>query len=317
MDFLSPRQHRSLENTVSQIQSEHEKSQNLKRKIEDINNKLIISNLSKLKLIQKIGHINVKIFSDIVELFNLYRDEIKEDISRFLKYENCKFYMVEIFITNALQIKLKDMNWSLWLSIKSKTKRICKTIEIKQHTIPIIEILPIDLKTIECEVSASIILQSENSLTYLPLDKVSVDIAYHFEMSKKNKILSTERKVLEITKCHNPSLNILEIRKPPLIEYRFLTKVDSRTFINLFIQNCYHKMDLELFSELTNDTKNNFVLKFSTGLEKHSVSFNKESKILTLRSNILDMIRLKHYFWSEDTLEIRDGDKLRNNLKVR
>ncbi|XP_048520433.1 uncharacterized protein LOC109533089 [Dendroctonus ponderosae] len=133
-------------------------------------------------------------------------------------------------------------------------------------------------------------------------------------MVKKPKNVSIEKMNCEIAKSYNLELK-LESNKQRLLEYKFLTKIDGKEFLKWLIQNCYHKMDLELFSEFANDSKTNVVIKFSTGVEKHSVTFNKETKVATLRSNVSDLKRLKIYFWNDNTVDTGDRPKVMAALK--
>lgn len=316
MNFLSSGQIQKYESILSKIEYEQERFKQLTQEIERAKNELIIHKLSKLKPPQQVGHINVKVFSDIVELFDLYDDQIKEPASTFFTRENSKFYLIEIFITNALVKKLKGISWTLFISVKYNNVCVNKTIIMKECDTPIVELLAIADNVIDCEVSASIVLPSKDNLIILPLSTVIVDISYHFEMIKKSKNFSIEKINCKIAKIYNLEQK-LERTKPRLPEYQFLTKIDGKEFLKLLIQNCYHKMDLELFSEFANDSKTNVVIKFSTGVEKHSVTFNKETKVVTLRSNVSDLKRLKIYFWNDNTVDTGDRPKVMAALKVR
>ncbi|CAG9767474.1 unnamed protein product [Ceutorhynchus assimilis] len=315
MDFLSSSQLTMYESIIAQIQIEHEKSQKLKQEIEKANSNLIISSLSKLKLPQKLGHVNVKIFSDVMELFNLYSEDITDSFQDLMRHKNVKFYMVEVFITNSLQKHLKYMNWSLLISIKHRNETFSKTIPVKHFKIPIIEVVPVDQKIIDCQVSVSIISHTKDNLTCVLLDKVNVDISYHFEMLRKFKHkMSKERQIVEISKCYNSS-NFKNKYKPLLVEYKFLTKIDHREFLNLLIKNCYHNIDIEEFSDLiANDSKNDVTVKLSTGSAKHSVTFKKELKSITLESNVSDMVKLKNYFWKKDTVKVEDEKEMKKRF---
>ncbi|ENN80931.1 hypothetical protein YQE_02637, partial [Dendroctonus ponderosae] len=314
MHFLSPGQIQKYESILDKIEHEQEQFKQLTQEIERVKNELIIHKLSKLEPSQQVGYINVKVFSDIVELFHLYDDQIKEPASTFFIHQNSKFYLIEVFITNALVKKLKGINWTLFISVKYDNVCVNKTIIIKECDTPIVELLAIDENVIDCEVSASIVLPSKDNLIILLLSTVIVDISYHFEMVKKPKNVSIEKMNCEIAKSYNLELK-LESNQQRLLEYKFLTKIDGKEFLKLLIQNCYHKMDLELFSEFANDSKTNVVIKFSTGVEKHSVTFNKETKVATLRSNVSDLKRLKIYFWNDNTVDTGDRPKVMAALK--
>ncbi|XP_066258003.1 uncharacterized protein [Euwallacea similis] len=316
MDYLSNSQLQSYEILINKIDQQHETYQKLTREIQKLNNELTIANLTKLKRSFKIGHINVKIFSDLTDLFNLYRDEIQQSISEFCKSVNCKFYLIEVFITETLQKKLEGLSCSLWICLKYQGTSVNKTMNIEDKiNVPLMQVLAINQSVVDCEVSVFLRLNSNDRLTMVNLDSVKIDISYHFESSKKSKYMSKEKKILNAAYSYdndNFLLN-LKLHKPILMEFQFLTKIDNKALIDLFIKNCYHKLDIEQFSELAADSKGNFVLKFSTGAQKHSLTLDKESRVVTLKSNPADLEKLKEYF--ESAIQVRDRSKIDEALK--
>ncbi|XP_066154032.1 uncharacterized protein [Euwallacea fornicatus] len=316
MDYLSNSQLQSYESVINKIDQQHETYQKLTRQIQKLNNELTIANLAKLKHKFKIGHINVKIFSDLADLFNLYRDEIQQSLYEFCKSVNCKFYLIEVFITETLQKKLEGLSWSLWICLKYQGTCVNKIVNIEDKiNIPLMYVLAIDQGVVDCTVSAFLRLNSEDRLIMVNLDNVKIDISYHFETSKKSKHLSKDRKILN-TACSYDNDNFLlnlDLHKPLLMEFQFLTKINNKALIDLFIKNCYHKLDIEQFSELAGDPKGNFVLKFSTGAQKHSLTLDKVSRIVTLKSNLTDLRKLKEYF--ESAIQVRDQRKIDETLR--
>jgi len=315
MNCLSPSQLRSYEHILDQIQSEHNKSEKLRQDIEKEKTKLILSSLANSKQQHKIAHINVKIFSDIFELFSLYKDEVNNDISNFLTCEDSKFYLVEVFITNSLSKKLKNLDCSLNFSVRNDSFYSCKTIEVKDISLPIFTILAVDRNVINCELSVTLMLLEENNHFCVHLGTVTCDISYHFEINRTPKVTNKNRTICEISKIHNPDFDYDEICKPLCLEYQFLSNLNSKDFIKLFIQNCYHKIDLECFSELSNNSKNQFVLKFSTGQEKHSVNWDRNSNVITLKSNSKGLIELKKYFCKASFFRPKNEENMMKDIK--
>lgn len=320
MEYLSEQQIRKYEDIIKQIQAEHEIYQNLSTEIAKLNNELIFSCLASQSSL-KLGHVKVKVFSDILELFTLYRDELKLDnLSVYSKLESKKFYLLEIYITESLQDKLKGLDWSLWAYIQSNdTTTVNKSVKITECETPILCIIPVDNTVINCTVVANLQLISNEKLLVVCLDRVEVDVSYHFETIKhhKHKKLNKNKQIIAINKSYNPeNVNLESVHKPLIAEYKFVTKLTNQDLLRLFIKNCYHNVDIELMSEFSSDSKDNLVIKFACGFSKYSLSLNKTQRVITLKGDCTNLSKVKNYFCNATTVDVKMV-KRQKILKVR
>ncbi|KAJ8954756.1 hypothetical protein NQ314_007026 [Rhamnusium bicolor] len=235
------------------MKTEFEQYDHLKKELDKENDNIIISQLVNSKLNQKVSHVNVKVFNDIVELFNLYHGELKSGFHKRLK-------------------------WLLSITVRTENLYVNKTVSIT-NKIPILEIFPIEENIINCVVEASLILPANEKWTVIKLDTIHVDISYHFQTYKETrKLESKANNVLHVTKCYNEELNIQNFKKPLLLEYKLVCHVENNHFIQSVLRNCYHQLEIELFSELGNDTDSEFILQFTSGVEKHILIYDKKRK---------------------------------------
>ncbi|KAL1502348.1 hypothetical protein ABEB36_007502 [Hypothenemus hampei] len=150
-----------------------------------------------------------------------------------------------------------------------------------------------------------------DNLVLIPLDKIIVDISFHFERKSPRagvREKSKYHKLLQIAKGYYTSEKLEEIAKPLWVEYQFKIKLNNKEFLAHFLKNSYHQIEIENFSGLENDAKGNIFFKFTTGNSKHSFTFNKDSRVITLKSNIFDMVKLKHYLCNENTIKIENSE---------
>lgn len=322
MEYLSEQQIRNYEDIIKQIQAAHETYQKLSAENAKLNNELIFSTLASSKSSLKLGHVKVKIFSNILELFTLYQDEIKFDnLSIYSKLEGKKFYLLEIYITEPLRDKLKGLDWSLWVYVQCNDgTTVNKSIKMTDCDTPTLCIIPVDNSVVNCTVVANLQLISNEKLLVVCLDRVEVDISYHFESVKhnKHKRINKNKQIIAITKSYNPNnVDLESVNKPLIAEYKFVTKLTNQDLLRLFIKNCYHNVDIELMSEFSSNGKDNLVIKFACGFSKYSLSLNQTRRVITLKGDHTNLSKLKNYFCNETTVDTKEMVKKQKVLKVR
>nr|XP_023024667.1 uncharacterized protein LOC111512748 isoform X2 [Leptinotarsa decemlineata] len=118
MESITSEQLSQYEKIMEQISNELKKSDELRKQLEKENDRIILYNLIKQRVSQKLSSTSLKIFHNIVHLLSLYEDEIQMDIGDLLTCQNCKYYLIEVYIAKALFQKLKDERW---MTIKLET----------------------------------------------------------------------------------------------------------------------------------------------------------------------------------------------------
>lgn len=323
MEYLSEQQIRNYEEIIKQIQAEHETYQKLSEENAKLNNELIFSILANSKSSLKLGHVKVKVFSDILELFALYQDELKFDnLSVYSKLESKKFYLLEIYITQSLWEKLKGLNWSLWVYVQYHDgTTVNKSVKMTDCETPTLCVIPVDNSVINSTVVANMQLISNETLLVVCLDRVEVDVSYHFESVKRNnnhKKVNKNKQIIAISKSYNPNnVHLDSVSKPLIAEYKFVTKMTNQDILKLFIKNCYHNVDIELMSEFSSNSKDNLVIKFACGFSKYSLSLNKTQRVITLKGDCTNLSKLKSHFCNQTTVDAKEMVKRQKVLKVR
>lgn len=238
----------------------------------------------------------MKVFNDLFEIYKLYHGDLsKNTFHKLIQYEGYKFYLIEIHIANSIQKKISEFECGIGICVRGTNILINRTVQYKNVS-PIIEIVPVEETIVDCIVETYLILQFNNSLIKLDLQTVVLDISYHFhtflENSKSNNL---NKKILQINKHYNQS-DIDQLRRPILTENVFHSQITSEELIKLFLNHSYHLLDIDLFSEFTNNDLNTFSVYFSTGYNKHLLTFDPKNKKIIISCNIDDMLILKSHF---------------------
>lgn len=295
MDFISENQLQKYEAIISTIEEYFEENKRLKNILEIENNKIFLQKLSRNNIISKLSHINVKIFRNVMDIYFLYEKESLTPYEHLKMYANVKFYLIEVYLTKLLLQKLRNLQWSLQVTISHDNTCTSKVINA-MHKGDIIDIVPIDESVINSVLHVDLIVQLGDQMTVINLDKTKIDISYHFSSSsyKKNE-LSRTQKLLNITKLYNPN-SIIDKCALPILDYEMILDIDVQEFMSVFIKNCYHSVNLDAFEEMVNASSNNVEFTLVYGQQqKYSINFNKNKVIIS--AHYMDLYLLKKYFY--------------------
>ncbi|VEN47914.1 unnamed protein product [Callosobruchus maculatus] len=314
MDFLTSEQLHQYQDIIDQINSAFAEKDRLKKQQELINNKIIVQNLTSSRAVQKVAHVNLKIFSKASDVMKLYEDEIQSN--SVFKSENCKYYVVEIYIMNALLQKLCVEQWFLNVCVHHKNMYISKTVKLRNSS-PIIEVIPVYEEVIESILQVTLV-PTDNRQSTVSLDQQRIDISYHFEMYKKGRHKSnTAQKFLQINKLYNDNNELRELLNQPQ-EFSLCCQAKSSNFKADFLKNCYHNIGIEQFSNFEDEPSDfsiQFVCKYS---KAEAIISSHEVKI---KCSIADLDLLKQYFYSllkkYKTLGLTEEAKLQEIEKIK
>nr|CAI5824193.1 unnamed protein product [Callosobruchus analis] len=290
MDFLTSEQLHQYQDIMDQINSAFAEKDRLKKQLELINNKIIIQNLTSSRAVQKVAHVNLKIFSKASDVMQLYEDEIKDTSA--IKTENCKFYLAEVYLTNALLQKLCVEEWFLNICVHHKNMYISKTVKLR-NTSPIIEVIPVDEDVIESILQVTLV-SKDNRQGIINLDQKHIDISYHFEIYKKGRHKSSAvQNRLQINKIYNDDNELRELLNQPQ-EFSLHCQAKSSDFKTDFLNNCYHNIGIEQFSNFGEDPSD-FCIQFICKYSKADIIVSSHE--VKIKCSIADLSLLKQYFY--------------------
>lgn len=314
MDFVSEIRIETYETIINNIEACFEEKKRLKNILENEENKIFLQKLKNKNMISKLSQVNVKIFRNIMEIYSLYeKDIISYDALNM--QANCKFYLIEIYLTKLLLQKLCNVSWSLLITIFHENGHTCKVINAI-NKLCIMDVIALDDSIIDCVLEADLILELEDQLVIIKLDKIDLDVSYHFStcLYMKNQSNRTQN-IINLTKCYNV---IIDVDKYFLPELHFELKLDVEIsdFMKAFVKNCYHSVNLDIFEEFVhaNINKIEFTL-FYGQQQKYFITFSKQTVIIF--ANYVDLYLLKRYVYQifHDHNKHRNYQEL-NTIKV-
>ncbi|KAG5893658.1 hypothetical protein JTB14_028812 [Gonioctena quinquepunctata] len=306
MESISPEQLYKYGEIIEQINNAFKKSEKLKKQLETENDKIVLFNLMKHRMNQKLSYTSVKIFSNLLSLLTLYEDELQTEIVELLRYQNCKFYLIEVYTAKALTQKLKEMDCVISISIKTKNRCLNKSVNMNNR-LPLVEVIPVDENVVDCSIETHLIFPTESWMT-LKLDTVNVNVSHHLQTSKKTDN-RRNNEILQLSKRYNEYLDFKQFKEEMQLEYEIRCEINPSQFVEAILKNSYHNLGIEHFTGITNDDNNEFILKLSHGLGKHEIMYNKKNKI-RIKSNVRDLQRLKNYFFEV----FRDQSQIQSKL---
>lgn len=292
MDFITEFQLQNYESVINSIQEHFEDNKKLKIILENENNKIFLQKLRKNNMISKLTQVNVKIFRNVFDLYFLYDKEIPSYES-LKTIENCKFYLIEIYLTKLLLQKLRNIKWSLLITVFHENGCTSKVIKAL-NKMCIRDVLLIEENIIECVIEVDLIMELDQKVV-VNVNKTEIDISYHFSsiFYSKQERNRTEN-FLNITKLYNEGSDFDKCLLP-MLNYELKLNIDVQNFIKMFITNCYHSMNIELLEEFDGENKNKIDFTIYHGQqEKYSIIYNKHIVLIT--ANYLDLHLLKKYF---------------------
>uniref|UniRef100_A0A6P7HA36 Uncharacterized protein LOC114346163 n=1 Tax=Diabrotica virgifera virgifera TaxID=50390 RepID=A0A6P7HA36_DIAVI len=319
MEYISLSAFKKYENIIKEINKEYERNSELSEELKQEHNNIIIHNLIKSGLSHKLSHVSVKIFTDILDLFNLYGEDLTQNIHECLE-EGCKYYLIEIYLAEELLNKLCKKDWFINLSIENNDDfYISKSINLKKKTM--VEILAVPEDIIESTLVAYLI-NTTNKWTSVKLDTLHINISYHFSKYKRKQKNKPIDDILQLTTLYNKDSNISAIKEVPSIPYQITCPgLDKHKFIEIMTKNCYHNLDIELFADLLNDSKKDFTIQIGTNFSKIEITFNRSDTVKML-TNVSDLEMSKRYFLEmfhqdrNQSVEVTGLFEVKNSLAI-
>lgn len=289
MEYINPTLLQKYETIINEINIEHEKFKQLEEELQHENNNLVVYNLVKSGTLEKLSHIDVKIFNTVTELLNLYAEDLDKTILQHKKY--CKYYLVEIYFTKLLLDKLSKPDWLVSVSVHCDTFHLSKSVKLPRKSQTIMEIFPIMESISDCTVDAYLINTKNQSMVF-KLDSVNIDISYYFYKYRRsyNKLYDS----LYLTKLYNKSLDINCLKDLPPLMYQLTLPLEKQKFIETVLNNSYHNLDVEMFGDLHNENKKDITIQIGANFNKIEVVFNHDN--MKIKGNYKDLQKLKKYF---------------------
>lgn len=299
MEFITSEYLEKYEKILQKIHNEYEACKQLEKQIKNENNKIVAANLAKHEdMKNKVFRVNVRVFDSVFEIFDHY-GSVWDDL---LDYKNCKFYLVEVYVSTVFQDKLAEQRWILNIKLNSTNKIVCQSLNLKSeaYTYPLIAILPIESSEKVCKVEATLTLPSSDFWTSINLQDVEIDVSYHFKISNENiyKSKSLTMNVIDICKSYCKNSNILQsLNNKNIREATFLYSTTVIDLLKFLIWNSYHRVDPEMFSALQKSDTLNFEVKtHNLDTDTIQICFNPQDNILKITTTIQLLYELKKYF---------------------
>lgn len=315
MNFISDNQLQKYESIIKSIEQNFEENRRLKSVLENENNKIFLKKLRNNNTVFKLSQVNVKVFPNLIDLYTLYDKNIPP-YENFKSYMNCKFYLIEIYLTELLIQKLRNLKWYLLVTVYHENGCCSKVINANNKTC-IMDVIPVEETIINCNIETDLFLQLEDQMSAIKLDKTQTDISYHLSSSTyTRRELNRTHILTNITQLHNPTIEIEKLLLPILC-YEIRLHVDVTEFLKILVQNCYHLMNLEIYNELESGNKSKMEFTLCYGQQqKYSITCNDQS--LTISANYHDLYLLKQYFYKVLHNHKQEGNYAElNDLKVR
>lgn len=293
MDFESDNQLETYETIISSIEGCFEENKRLKNILENEENKIFLQKLKNKDMISKLSQVNVKVFRNVIEIYSLYEKDIISHDSLNMQ-TSCKFYLIEIYLTKLLLQKLRNVSWSLLITIFHENGHTCKVINAT-NKICIMDVITLDDSIIDCVLETDLFLELEDQLVVIKLDKTEIDVSYHFSTLLYMKNQSNRvQNIINVTKLYNA----IDIDKYflPKLHYELKLDVEISDFMKAFITNSYHAVNLDTFEEIVNVNTNKIEFTLFYGQQcKYSITVSKQNVIIL--ANYVDLYLLKRYFY--------------------
>ncbi|CAG9858090.1 unnamed protein product [Phyllotreta striolata] len=290
MEVVSNSSLNKYETIINEINDEHEKSDHLNDQLKRENNNLILYNLIRSTAISKLCYLNVQIFNNLVDLYDLYGSELDKNALQEVYNKYCKYYVVEVYVTKHLVQKLTASD-RLILSIQGDDLYTSKSLQLTHDAQTILEVFPVDASITNCIVDAFLV-NMETSVVF-KLDFVHIDVSYHFDKynrKSENKV----HHILQLSGLYNEQINA-SILKNCSISYEMQSLIDRRIFIEILMQNAYHNLS-SMLSDKDDTDKSDFAINMDSGFWKIELTHNRNNRI-KIKGNYLDVWRLKRYFF--------------------
>lgn len=303
MEYITADHLENYETILQKIDSEYEICQQLEKQIKRENDKIVAANIALYEdmIRNKLFKVNVRVFDSVFEIFD-YFNSMSNGIEELLQFKNCKFYLVEVYVSTAFQDKLADQKWVLNIKIKSLKKVVSQSLNLKSEafTYPLVAILPFDSSERNCTVETSLLLPSKDMWTTVTLENVDIDISFHFKINKANNCIEKSKStdIINICNCYHKDSNYLQgLTTQNITESTITCNSNVSSFLKYLIKNSYHRVDVDMFSTLetskylnleirTDDSPNDVIL----------IHFNPDEKVLKIKASVSVLHEIKKFF---------------------
>lgn len=306
MEHISPNCLEKYENILQQIDNEYKKCQEIRKQVENVHNKIIAAGiaLKQTNIQQKLFKIKVKVFGSVFEIHDVLEHDIPNShFQELLSYKNHKFYVIEVFASQVFQTKMLHQNWVFNVCIKNSKHAVTRSMTLKRNFLqPLCMIVPFSNSLETCVVDTYLTLPSNSFWAILKLQSVVVDISYHFESNKEMNLKATSisSKVLNVLKCYNKNLNKINQLQASATDCLFYCKCSKEQYVKSLLKNCYHRLDSDLYFNLTKCSDGIIEVQLTTADEnKATINFNQQEKSIKIVACTQELYNIKKHFIGE------------------
>lgn len=303
MEFITADHLEKYEAILQKLDSEYEACKQLEKQIKNENDKIVAANIALHKDVMrnKLFRVNVRVFDSVFEIFDHY-GSVLNVVENLICYKNCKFYLVEVYVSTVFQDKLADQKWILNVKIRCSNRIVSQCLNLKNEafTYPLIAILPVVSSERNCRVETTLALPSKHFWTIIHLEDVNLDISYNFKINNQNISNSRSETIdlINIFKCYCKDSNVKNfVNSQDIREATFLYNNTVTDFLKFLIWNSYHRVDPEMFATLEKSKMLNFEIKTdNSDLNRILIYFNPDENVLKIKTTVNLMYEIKKYF---------------------
>lgn len=323
MEYVTESNLQKYETIIDAINKSNEELILLKKKHEEVNRHLFALRLCQVRDILKTRLIKaiIKVFNSIFELYNLYKDDIRdEELKKLAASKDGVYCLIQIHIFNEFYYKLKCPGWFLHIKLENGIKNVIKTIPIMKTANPIFIVIPFIPSYVYDKVSINLVWKVSDltKRIYWPklnICSVPINISYHFKSPLISRTSLNEN-------CMISQLNMLYGKKSKNfneVHYKFSCKYTCETFLNIILKNCYHQVDIRNNFAIIRNGDELTVKLMIDSVKEIRIKLDEKARVLSIFTTPFLMYLLKQYIADEgimvDVSSI-DFDKIWNKLVV-
>lgn len=246
--------------------------------------------LNRNLIVEKLFRVTVKIFDD---LFDLHKFNVP-NLKNYFTCSDCKFYLIEIHVSNLFQSKIVNDNfWFVNVSVKNENRTINRVARLKNliPTEPFKIIIPFDDPAHFSQIETTFFATNETFWPNIKISTTNIDVSYHFSPFKNIKPVKNNP-VYEISRLYTDRVKLRPVKA--FFEYSFTCNNDVRSFLEILLKNCYHRLDINQLQQLTASTEL-IDVNLTIDNSKSSIIFDRNSKTLKIVSNVEELCSIKKY----------------------
>lgn len=300
MDFITTEHLEKYEAVLQKIQDELEACKQLEKQIKNENDKIVAANISFHEDVMrnKLFRVNVRVFDTIFEIY----DHCGTTFELPAQCRDCKFYLVEVYVSTVFQDKLADQKWILNVRIRSSSNRVVsQSLNLKNKALfayPLIAVLPFDGAEHDCKVEATLALPARNFWTNIKLEDVNVDVSYYFKINTESgcNARNVAMDIINVCRCYCEESFLVIVEDVKEATFSYHSTITE--FLKYLVWNCYHRVDPEVYSALEKSETLNIEIKtdnFDVN-NRILICFNPEESVLKIKTTIRLMYEVKKYF---------------------